>query len=512
MRHREVCRLFNITVMMATLAVILPAWLTAQAAARPSSVRISGAALASDVALLRRAFETLHPGVYRHVDKRQVDTLFSALAADLSYDRTVGEAFVRLSEFTAQLQCGHTYPNYWNQSKALRMDLMEGGDKLPFTYRVIEGVMMVDRSATEHSGPGSLRHGDEILSISGAPAAKVLKTLMQLVRADGENDAKRRSLAELRGLKEYEAADVFVPLLFPPSRDLRGVPHYQLQVRRAGIVRNISVSATRAAERNMTALPAVTALPRSTPWSWSVEGTVGVIRSDKFIGKNSKGEYPWSEFLANAFAEARAKRLRGVVVDLRENEGGIEEDAALLLRYLSPRPIPLLRVEQLTSYESVPADLQPHLDTWDRAFFDRTGRVTPIGDGTFRRADGAGSADTLQPAPNAFTGNVVLLVGPVASSASHWMTQVAQEAGIARIVGEPTGGSLRGGTGGELFFLRLPSSGIEVDLPLIASRVLGSHPPTGVLPDVPVQPTRNDFLTGRDPARMRAVAEAARQR
>ena len=473
---------------------------------RPSALLVPAHALAEDVSILRRAMETLHPGLYRNVPRPRVDALFDDLARDLDHQQSVADVFVRLSRFTAELRCGHTYPNYWNQSKALRADLMEGPDKLPFTYRILGGRMFVDRSVP---GAADIRRGDEILTISGARVSQVIGTLASLVRADGDNEIKRISLAELRGIKLYEAADAFIPLLFPPAREVRGTQSYLLTLRRKGTVHLVTARAMRAAERNISAVPAHTQLPRAEPWSWQVKGTVGILRTDQFVGKDVSGKHPWREFLDRTFAAARADRLTGIVIDLRENEGGLDEDALLLLTYLSRKPIPPLAVTQLTSYETVPTDLRPYLQTWDPAFFDRRGHVAPLHDGGFLRLDGrAPGGEALAPSDLAFAGKVVLLVGPVASSASHWLTQRAAHARIATIVGEPTGGSLRGTSGGELFFLRLPNTGVEIDIPLIATWVAGTQSATGVVPDVPVAPTAADFIAGRDPAMIRAIREA----
>ena len=55
------------------------------------------------------------------------------------------------------------------------------------------------------------------------------------------------------------------------------------------------------------------------------------------------------------------------------------------------------------------------------------------------------------------------------------------------IIGEPTGGNLRGINGGAMFFLTLPNTQIEVDIPLFASFPkdvdLSTVPNRGVVPD-----------------------------
>ena len=73
-----------------------------------------------------------------------------------------------------------------------------------------------------------------------------------------------------------------------------------------------------------------------------------------------------------------------------------------------------------------------------------------------------------------------------------------------RLIGEPTGGNRRGINGGAYFFLRLPGTGMEVDLPLIGYFPLRPQPDAGVVPDLLVPVRRSDIASGFD----RAMASA----
>lgn len=71
-------------------------------------------------------------------------------------------------------------------------------------------------------------------------------------------------------------------------------------------------------------------------------------------------------------------------------------------------------------------------------------------------------------------------------------------------VGETTGGNRRGINGGTFYFLRLPATGLEVDLPLIGTFPQQLQPDTGVQPDITIPRTAEAIARGRDP-----VMEAA---
>ena len=83
----------------------------------PADRQIRAADLRADVATLRRAYETLHPGLLRYNTPAQVDAAFGALELEFRQDRTLAQAYVAFSVFAASVKCGHTYPNFFNQSE-----------------------------------------------------------------------------------------------------------------------------------------------------------------------------------------------------------------------------------------------------------------------------------------------------------------------------------------------------------------------------------------------------------
>ena len=71
-----------------------------------------------------------------------------------------------------------------------------------------------------------------------------------------------------------------------------------------------------------------------------------------------------------------------------------------------------------------------------------------------------------------FAGDVFVIVDASCSSATLQFAQIIQQNRLGLLAGESTGGNQRGINGGAFFFLRLPSSRIEIDVPLV-----------GLLPD-----------------------------
>lgn len=500
----------NVRLVRAGIAAVACAVVTAPDAARAQppelAARVIPAAdLQSDLALLRRAFESLHPGLHRYRSPAEIDAAFAALERKFGQDRTLAEAYLGLAGLTAYLQCGHTYPNFYNQGPAVTAALLEA-PRLPFEFRWLDGRMVVTRS---FATTPALRPGAEVLSIDGRPAGEILAALLPYSRADGANDARRISNLEVQGRGRYEAFDVYFPSRFPrpPSQP------FELVVRRSpgAATEVVSVPGMAAAAR-----PATEGAPRGAvnPWQYlEPEPGVGLLRMPTWALYNSS--WDWQGYLDALFRDLADRGIGDLVLDLRANEGGSDVGSAIVA-HLVAEDLPAGRIERRTRYRSVPADLRPHLETWDRSFYDWGTAATDLGDGYFRLVREGETAEGLVIRPRAprYTGRLWVLVGPVNSSATFEFASAVRRHGLGTLVGQPTGGNQRGITGGAFFFLRLPHTGIEIDVPLIGQFPMSSTqvPDAGVEPDLPVRPTIEDVSTGRDMELEAVLARIREQR
>jgi hypothetical protein len=473
-------------------------------AAPATAPRIAAADLQADARVLRQALETLHPGLARYLGPAEVEAALAALDAEFSEDRTLAEAYLAVSRLTARVRCGHTYPNFVNQPKAVAQALFEGTPRLPFYFRWLEGRMVVTRTFAADT---RLRPGAEVVAIDGVPAATVLSRLLPLVRGDGSNDSKRVSLLEVQGRGTYEAFDVHFPLLYPSAAS-----RFQLQVRAPGAsrVERIVVAAQTAGDRRSVQQASPGAAAADAPlWAleWPDAGTA-VWRMPTWATYNSK--WDWKQALARGFDELAARGAHTLVLDLRANEGGTDEVGRILLSHLATRDLRLREVVRRVRYRRVPDTLAPYLDTWDPSFKDWGPAAVEDSGGFYRLDDEDDAEGVVRPVRRPFTGRVFALTSAVNSSATFAFLQAAKQAGLATLVGQATGGNQRGTNGGAFFFLRLPHSRIEVDLPLIGYFPEGTPPDAGLDPDVAVASTARDIAAGRD-VEMEAVREALRR-
>ncbi len=458
------------------------------------------AGLHHDVDLLRRVYDTLHPGLYRY----QTPALFAAgceaLKAASRRPASLGAQYLALSRLLAQVRCGHTYANFFNQSAAVSRALFEAPTKLPFHFVWIGPRMVV---LANPRGVDGLARGDEILAIDGVPAAAVQAKLLPYMRADGSNDDKRRSLLEVTGADRIESFDVFHSLLFPVRSDA-----FTLTRRAAagGATRTLRVGAIDlAARRAMAPRAADKTSPDYWSLAWPASG-VALLTMPSWAMYDVK--WDWRARIDALFDEIAAKSARGLIIDLRDNEGG-DDCGEAIIAHLIEADLPLgADDERRVRFRSTPPDLNRYLDTWDRSFEHLGEGAEDLGNGFFRLKTDLG-AGRIAPKGPRFKGQVAVLAGPKNSSATFQFIAQVRRHGLARIYGRPTGGNQRGINGGSFFFVRLPASGLEADLPLVGVFPNGPRPDAGLPPDVRIDPTLEDVAQGRDRALERAIADMA---
>ena len=453
-----------------------------------------------DVAILRQAWETMHPGVYRYSTPQGVVARLDGLAQAWSVPGSFRDRFLALTRVTASLKCGHTYPSPYNSSAAIVARLYPDRSLVPFLFRWIDGRMVVIR---DDSG-GLFPRGTVIVALDGVATQDLLARLLPLARADGTNRVKRTSLMEVRGEDRYETFDIHLPLVLP-LKDLAAFTLSDGRIVRAPLLT--------LADRRASASPAVKATKDTNPWTLQ-KGSDGLHRLTMPNWGLYDSSFGWKPWLASVMDDLTADGARGLIVDLRGNEGGLDCGNVIISRLID-RDLPLSRDQRWTRYRSAPEALRPHLNTWDRSFLDwgEAAVLSTERPGFYRlnRADDSEGSGVIQPEGRRFKGRVAVLCDAANSSATFSFNQTVQDNGLATLIGQTTGGNLRGINGGAFVFLKLPASKLVIDLPLIASFPVTPQPDAAIRPDIAVPTKAEDIALGRDPQMLAATKHLLRR-
>jgi C-terminal processing protease CtpA/Prc len=443
-----------------------------------------------DVRVLTTALKALHPALTKYKTQSEIDAAFTAFEARGNAARSPAEMYLAATELAAAIRCGHTWTNVLNQQRDARAALFEAANKLPFTLTQVENRWLVLASAD-----AQVKAGDEVMALGGVAASEIAARMMPYLRADGSSDGKRlRQLNHDRF--DFSQMDIVWPLLL--STQSSG---YLVALKREGREMSVTIKAVTLDARKK-AFTAQGIVEPSDAWTFRIDAArnAGVLTLPTFSFWRSK--FDWKAFLRERFAELNAKRIPNLIIDIRDNEGGDGAIGGEILSYLLNAPYQFESNQSATAYERVPYPIVKYLDTWDYSFFDRTGQVEKITigpqAGLFSVKPQANLNQTIAPAAERYAGKTYVLIGPENSSATFQFAKLVKESRAATLVGEPTGGNLRGLNGGQLLWVTLPNSGVAVDIPLLAAAYDATTPDAGISPDVAVSRTFEGRKAGRD--------------
>ncbi|MEL7361298.1 MAG: S41 family peptidase, partial [Bacteroidota bacterium] len=422
-------------------------------------ITVTPAELADDFALLQEAMEALHPGLRLHNTDEDLAVLLDRLANDAQrLAAAYGDAipvtsiYLPLVRAVASIRDGHTQVSMYNQTVYTEALLYDHADRVPFTFRLIPEGTQVRMLVTGDATPDRvLPAGTEVLALDGRPVSAVIAALTPYASADGSNDAKRIGLLEVGDLvAPAERFDVVYSEHFAPEGDLA------LTVRTPdGTEQSLTVPRMAADARRDVLWARDADLPRSRgdllQYAFLDDGTA-YLRIGSFATFSMDVDY--AAWLVSVFQAIRERGAERLVVDLRGNGGGMNDAAVLLYTHLIAEPLEVTLWKSMTVYQSVPAALRPHLRSWSDEFYDLGDRVTPQGDGTYAFAPP--QPIPVAPAPDAFDGRAAVLIDVGPSSATFLLADAIQRTGVVPLVGQTTGGSLKGINGGQTVFLELP--------------------------------------------------------
>lgn len=460
-----------------------------------------------DISLLREILTTLHPGLYRYNSPMAINTAVDRLSKQWAAEPALAARYLNLSRFLTTIKCGHSYANFFNQKKAVKEQLFEGHSRLPFAFQWIGNQMVV---LQDQSGSGSLPRGTVVKAINDVPVRDILARLLVFARADGNNDGKRRALLSVSGTDSIETFDVFYSLVYGKPGSTKGEPqtgNHRLRVRLPNSSSDVWMD-----------LPALTLAQRQSfmkkrdyrgdapVWDWTMrDDGIAVLTMDGWGLYNSK--WKWEDWLNDRMDSLSG--AKGLIVDIRENEGG-QDCGDVILARMTGRDIIKPTADRLVRYRSVPNALNPYLDTWDNSFRDWGTDVSPYNDRYYRLSRWEGGSTLVARGPRIDV-PLTVLTSPQNSSATFQFASLCRSSGIGTLVGENTGGNQRGINGGAFFFARLPESGIEFDVPLVGYFPKERMPDAGIAPDISVVVSAADIANGYDRPMAVAVARLLRQ-
>jgi len=452
-----------------------------------------------DLSILYSSWINLHPGLYRYNAPEDIRQSFKVLNSKCTDSLDARKFYLLLSQLAQTIKCGHTYLNPLNLSKESQAIVLPLKYIIPLFFEVLsEKRIIITHNPTSNN---AIERGDEIISINNIATKRIIDSLLTVSRSDGKNSIGKK----INNINEtpdeadaYSLFDIYFPLFFPTKSS-----KFKIEIRKYG-----------SQKRYIYNLEAETLNERINAYENKFgKVSVGERTWDyKILNKNTAyakfGTFAFwnSEFNEERYVDSifinllKKPEIKNLIIDIRGNEGG-DNTGNYILSYVTSKKIGCDDPDRTCyRYQKIPDSLLKYLDTWDNSFKKPkdTTKYFLNEIGLYEENNTANSCDYINPKPSRFKGKVYLLINAKNSSAGYEMARNFRTAKIGKIVGETTGGSQQGINGGEFFFLQLPNSKLEIDLPLIYA-YHPNKPDQGIIPDYEIKITQKDIKNNKDP-------------
>jgi hypothetical protein len=448
----------------------------------------SASVLQADFDVLKGALAEAHGGYDRFAPRAEVDRRLAGYRSRLDRPMTALEFSGVVAEAVAGLRDGHLRPEL-DTATARRLSSARVFPLRLFAQGTQLFVLFNDTPADSVVKPGM-----ELLRVNGRSIEQLRATLVPKISGDGFIETGKRT----RFVNGF--ANLFWQFVDTAGR-------FTVEARDSNgrvVVATLDgvLAASRRMNTNPVNAPVVAALARIDTTRGNVTlDVVGDVHRLRVRSFSPAGIPAALDSVFRLLAERKADRL---ILDLRGNGGGTDEDGALLVSHLVDRPFRYFdRITVRT--------ITPSFATWLPRTSEglKNGTVADSGGGFRVLPTRHRGVAEQQPAANAFHGRLVVLIDGGSFSTTADVAAQLRSMGRATFVGEETSGGYEGNTSGLNADIVLPATKLKLRV-MMYDYWNAVKPPAvrgrGTLPDHEVAPAITDVLAGRDVVLERALA------
>lgn len=441
--------------------------------------------LRQDHQVLVTALKELHPGIYRYQSEATFNQHQQLISSRIAKPMTA-EAFYRLEmPLIAALHCGHTKWHRKDQPDN-RYPFREN-DLFPLQLYFADNRAFVVRSYLPQE---AIKPGTEITHINGNSIPVIIEQLRRYITIDG--NVQSSLYAELnQSFNGYYAS-------FIDSRTSYEIGYGKGGKRTTLKLPKVSLADIRRVteEHKPAARPSMElTLPKKD---------IAILRIDRFYP--GEGDPDFYKFIDSAFLAIKKNAVSTLIIDLRNNEGGVEEYGGYLYSYLATAPFHYYK--KIRVARNTASSVKQY--TWFPQGYEQALPMIRQKDGEYLWPMQEYLAE--KPAKeNAFGGKVLILINGSSFSVTAEFAAVAKTYDRALFIGEETGGAYEGDNSGVFAIVNLSNSGLAVSVPLMSFYMHTSNAnpaASGILPGLKVVASVDDIIAGKDVVMEKAMAEA----
>ncbi len=443
---------------------------------------------------MEQTLRTNHPSLFWHATPQEIDASF-ARAYSLITDSLNEDAFKNIvSETLFPIRCGHTSVRHsvqWN-----RYAIGKRPTGFPLGLKITDDSTLV-LTINLNRADSVLKRGMQIQSINGLSAKKIIDTLFPLVPIDG--NSKNFSYQNISNNFQN-----FYNSRFP---DLK---KYQLwYIDSSSTEREINLPALGSSKD--TTRPRFSTSTNNNPQQTisarqrrlQASRSFGIDSSKQFatLRINSFTKYVKPSFIKQSFKHLKKKNVSNLIIDVRNNGGGLIKSSLLLTKHLKQNAF-YFTDSIVSTHKKIRSSIKIN-----RKFITNLGMLFLSKKKKDHLYEFAFFKKEYHPKKNAFKGRIMILTGGYSFSATTMFLSSVKGQQNITLVGEETGGGYYGNNGVFIPEMVLPNTKLRVRLPLyrIVNNKTHLKNGSGVLPDIEVKASAESIRLNKDPKMEKAL-------
>jgi Peptidase family S41 len=458
--------------------------------------------LKEDVQVMEETLRNNHPSLTWYTTEDTINASFQRASNLLKDSMNEIEFRNLLSETIFPIRCGHTSVRFsTNYYKYIRKHREAG---FPLGLKIINDSSLVVTTNLFRKD-SVIKTGTVIQSINGMSSKKIIDSMLPLISVDGYS--KNFSYQNLSNSFSTYYNNRFgvqknytIEFLNPQGEIQKKIlnkfnPLKDTADRRPFVVDPLRITQQQISRHQLQ-------LQRIRSFQIDSTNSYATLRLNSF-GPGLRRHY-----LRKTFRELKKKKIDQLVIDVRNNGGGIIKTSMFLTRLIKHKPFVFA-----DSIYSTHRKIRSSVKVYKKIIYNLglLFLTKKVSDSQFHFR--YFNTKTVKPAKNNFNGQVYILTGGFSFSATTLFAAAVKGQENVSIVGEETGGGFYGNNGVFITEMVLPHSKLRVRVPLF--RIVNNiHYPKngrGVLPDIEVKPNAETIRLNKDP-KMEKVIELIMQR
>ncbi|HEX4956788.1 MAG TPA: S41 family peptidase [Lacibacter sp.] len=450
--------------------------------------------LQEDLQLMEQTLRRNHPSLYWYSSKNEIDASFQR-AYQLLTDSMNENRFKNLiAETLFPIRCGHTSVRHSTQWNRYYTGRAQRG--FPLGLKITDDSTLVI-TTNFNRRDSLLKRGMKIEDINGLSSKQIIDTLFPLVSIDG--NARNFSYQNISN--SFQA---YYNSRFP------GEKKFVIGFLNGNGEKQQTTIAAPGAERDTVRRISAVTTPGTTEPELSLrQRRIRAVRDFSIDTSNiyasmrvgSFTRYLRPSFIRKTFRELNRKEIPHLIIDVRNNGGGLIKSSLLLTRYIRQQPF-YFTDSIFSTVKTIKAPIRIK-----KKFIHNIGMLLLTRKRDNQLYDFSFFKRQYRPKRNHYKGSVYILTGGYSFSATTMFLANVKGNENVTLIGEETGGGYYGNNGVFIPEMVLPHTKLRVRLPLfrIVNNKSFHKNGSGVMPDREVKPDAESIRLNKDPKQAKAV-------